>query len=423
MPPELLRAAPPAAGATALWLRLHQEEGPVGYRHGTWRTRPPRETLARIRPLAAAAGITRLADVTGLDTVGIRTYQAVRPASHNITISMGKGLTRDQARVSALMEALELFHAERVALPPLRATVREVRGRLSYDPYLLPLVHAGMGTFLPRGVDPYLLPREGTAHLHDDLPLEWVEATELGAGTPTLLPRALCELDFRVRERLSLPVFRATSNGLASGNTLAEALLHALCEVVERDSAARHAPHADDPAHQVDPETVGSARAHALLARLSEAGLHPRMVDATGPTGVPCMEVYLQEHPGAPRFYGAGCHPSRTTALLRALTEAAQTRLTAIAGSRDDLRPDGYRGMAELAPPDRGARPRPGRDFRRVPSLRGRTLAGLVREIAGRVRAVAGAPPVAADLSRPEFGVPVVFVVVPGFGLRLHGQR
>ena len=42
------------------------------------------------------------------------------------------------------------------------------------------------------------------------------------------------------------------------------------------------------------------------------------------------------------RFHGSGCHPDRAIALARALTEAAQTRLTYITGIRDDLLPAEY---------------------------------------------------------------------------------
>ena len=44
-----------------------------------------------------------------------------------------------------------------------------------------------------------------------------------------------------------------------------------------------------------------------------------------------------------------GCHPSREGGLLRALTEAAQSRLTYIAGARDDCTRDDYE---QLRSPD-----------------------------------------------------------------------
>ena len=65
--------------------------------------------------------------ITGLDWIGIPVYQAVRPNSRNGPVSLGKGLTRAQAQVSALMESLAGLHAEEIRLPVVRDTVRQSR--------------------------------------------------------------------------------------------------------------------------------------------------------------------------------------------------------------------------------------------------------------------------------------------------------
>ncbi|MCI0584144.1 MAG: hypothetical protein L0227_14890, partial [Chloroflexi bacterium] len=69
----------PLAGrpTTELWRGLRADMAERLYRFGTRRAVRPAETLRRIRPLLAPAGITRLADVTGLDWVGVPVYQAV----------------------------------------------------------------------------------------------------------------------------------------------------------------------------------------------------------------------------------------------------------------------------------------------------------------------------------------------------------
>src|SRR5262245_21405550 len=82
------------------------------FTHGTHRLVAPGVTLARILPLLPALGITRYADVTGLDRLGVPTYCAIRPAAATLQVSNGKGLTHASAKVSALMEAIELQHAE-----------------------------------------------------------------------------------------------------------------------------------------------------------------------------------------------------------------------------------------------------------------------------------------------------------------------
>src|SRR5262252_8690331 len=87
---------------------------PKAIRRGTHRVFAPSETLARFRPLAPQMGITRLGNVTGLDRIGIPVAIAVRPNSRSVSVSQGKGLDLTQAMASALMEAIEGFHAEEI---------------------------------------------------------------------------------------------------------------------------------------------------------------------------------------------------------------------------------------------------------------------------------------------------------------------
>ncbi|MFC6544829.1 YcaO-like family protein [Nonomuraea salmonea] len=84
---------------------------------GTDRARDPAATLTMARRAARAVGVTRVADITRLDTVGIPTFQAIRPASRTLAVSQGKGVTPDLARLSAIMESIELWHVEQ-SLPP-----------------------------------------------------------------------------------------------------------------------------------------------------------------------------------------------------------------------------------------------------------------------------------------------------------------
>ncbi len=388
----------PLAGrpTTELWRGLRADMAERLYRFGTRRAVRPVETLRRIRPLLAPAGITRLADVTGLDWVGVPVYQAIRPNSRNLSVSQGKGLTRDQAKVSALMEGLELFHAEEVRQPTVRAAVGAMRRELAYDPYQLQLSRP--------------------SYLRDETVLDWVAATDLATGAPTWVPRRLCDLDFRVPERRYAPLFRAGSNGLASGNTVGEALIHGLCEVIERDATADGLRIQFDPERTIGHGSITPSLARRLLDRLARAGFETHIADVGGPTGLPSFAVWLN-HPDVPVLHGgSGCHPSRLTALLRALTEAVQSRLTGIAGSRDDIRRDRYR--RPLLPPGGQRRPpfpaEARRDFRRCPSLPTVGWGAQVDEIVRRVRRVTGMAPLAVDLTRPEFGIPVVFVVAPG---------
>src|SRR5215467_3082672 len=74
-------------------------------------------TVARARKLFGAFGITRVANVTGLDCIGIPVVMVCRPNARSLSVSQGKGIDLDAARASGLMESIELFHAERINLP------------------------------------------------------------------------------------------------------------------------------------------------------------------------------------------------------------------------------------------------------------------------------------------------------------------
>jgi ribosomal protein S12 methylthiotransferase accessory factor len=146
------------------------------------------------------------------------------------------------------------------------------------------------------------------------------------------------------------------------------------------------------------------------------AGLEPKIVDTSGPTGLPSFEVTLHDPESPVLSAGAGCHPSRLTALLRALTEAIQSRLAVIAGSRDDIPSASYGAVARTWRRPWSAATR--HSFRSAPTVPLREFAAQVRDIVGRIRAQTGMSPMAVDLLRPDFGIPVVFVVAPG--LRSH---
>ena len=97
-----------------------------GHKSGTHRVVSPRETLARVQPYLAPMGITRVANVTGLDTIGIPVVMAYRPNARSLAVSQGKGLDLDAARASAVMESVEGYHSENVELPLKLASYRDL---------------------------------------------------------------------------------------------------------------------------------------------------------------------------------------------------------------------------------------------------------------------------------------------------------
>jgi ribosomal protein S12 methylthiotransferase accessory factor YcaO len=86
-------------------------------RRGTHRSQNLDQTLKRVLRLAPVMGITRIANVTGLDQIGIPVVMVCRPNSRSVAVSQGKGIDLPSARASGLMEATELYHAETITFP------------------------------------------------------------------------------------------------------------------------------------------------------------------------------------------------------------------------------------------------------------------------------------------------------------------
>src|SRR5262249_35738572 len=111
--------------------KLAVEPSAIACTVGSRRTRRPEETLADFGRFAGQFGITRLANVTGLDYGGIPTYMAVRPNARTLAVSQGKGATPAAAKASAFMEATELWHAEEPRLPLFLDSYASVRRRFN----------------------------------------------------------------------------------------------------------------------------------------------------------------------------------------------------------------------------------------------------------------------------------------------------
>ena len=390
-----------------------EQRQPKRYLAGTHRTRSPRETLDDYRRFMPLMGITRLANVTGLDYVGIPVFMAVRPNSRVLAVSQGKGLDPDAARASALMETIEHWHAERMDLP------------LCFDSHQS-LVRKGEPAV--RALED--LPRLPGSRIPRDRPLLWVQGHDLFTDARTWIPEECAGLNM-VLPQGQTPIFLRGGNGLASGNHPLEATTHALLEALERDAVTLW--HLDDGAEetkatQIELATIDDALCLSCLQKIQAAKLNVAVWDATSDLGIPAYvaTIFDDPEPGAVgAFSGYGCHLSPGIALLRALTEAVQSRLTIISGSRDDMLPAMYQrqGHEEMLTVMREeVLDVPARlDFRARRSLATETfeddLAVLLRALQGASLTEA----VALDFSRPEIGIPVVKVVVPGLAA-YHGH-
>lgn len=372
---------------------------------GTHRLCDPEETLIKITPHLAAMGITRIADVTGLDHIGIPVCMAVRPNSRSISVSQGKGVTLNLAKASAAMESIESYHAENIDLPVIRSTYNELcaQNLLAADPGKLLLDNPGL--------------------YHPDLELFWVRGTELLSEQEIWVPHDAVSLDFTTPAEGG---FLKNSNGLASGNHITEAISHAICEVVERDAITFYRLGLNDRVKRLDLATVDSALFQQIFSAIRQAELELIVYDCTHEIGIPSFESALVESAAASQIHpskfssGSGTHLSKEVALLRAVTEAIQSRLTVIAGSRDDLKKADYdlfmyqsyqqinqSGLYHHANT-------PTKNYAEIPSLETVSLNEDVRLQLELIKNHGFTQVLMVDLTKPEFNIPVVHILIPG---------
>jgi ribosomal protein S12 methylthiotransferase accessory factor len=166
--------------------------------------------------------------------------------------------------------------------------------------------------------------------------LAWVVPHDITTGERAQVPAELVFLPYAPRPRFR-SIFGTSSNGLASGNTVCEATVHALCELVERDVRSFEALH--DTSRPVDLATV-DGQPRTLVQRVRDAGLDLFVRTARNEFGLPYFFAVINDPDAcAPHLLngGYGCHPLRSVAFVRAVSEAAQSRLAYIHGGRDDL--------------------------------------------------------------------------------------
>ncbi|WP_017537103.1 YcaO-like family protein [Nocardiopsis halophila] len=302
------------------------------------------ETWQNIAPHLRRAGITRLADITGLDYIGIPVYSAIIPRSNDsISVYSGKGFRPVDAKISAAMEAIERFSAWLPLRPDLVS---------SYDE----LAAAGRNVLHPGDCN-----LELTRDYRDDGPISWVRGWDLLNEESVLVPQDGAAYQARLHEQ---PCYRiTTTNGLASGNSIEEALCHALCEVIERDSmtlaelVSNYLPQVLEQDGHLGGSTAGAVdrlrglhphvrldglplRAHRAVERFTAAGVEVRIADITSDLGVPGFFAATSEDIGdrtSRGHAGYGTHPDAEVALLRALTECAQARAVDVQAMREDI--------------------------------------------------------------------------------------
>ncbi len=367
-----------------------------------------------VRPFLPSAGITRIADITGLDRVGVPTTLVLRPNALTIACSSGKGITMDQAYVSGCVEAIELHAAETARLDSVRASYEELSRRAAVpDERDLALTQYSL--------------------FNRDWPFHWYEAWDIASDQPLMVPLAMVGMSRSEALMASLGAFQVSSNGLGGGNTLAEAVAAGLYEAVERDGLACHNLAAMLRGHRMPVVRAEAASEYptvaAVLDRCTQAGVSFVIYDCTTDVGVPTYSasIYDDREQGVGVVRGSGAHLDPEIAMLRAVTEGLQARLNFIAGSRDDIFRSAFRRFqvdradaVERITHDAATAPTAPRRVSTASADFGTDIINVVDQLGG-----AGCHQVAVvDLTPASSPVSVVRVIVPGLeGYMHHSYR
>jgi YcaO-like protein with predicted kinase domain len=361
----------------------------IRYRTGTYRSASPESTRDRIRPMLDLFSITRVADITDLDEIGLPTMVCYRPDSKTLAVSIGSGIEPAQAFVSAVMESIEIWHLEYVDLPVAETGPARAVG-LDYDIRALNLAPNSPVT--------------------DRTPLDWVAGRGLLTGSPKLAPAATLRLDMTARRSWRNLYFARSSNGTATGNTFAEATLHGMFEVIERGCIAEHIAGGQGRQH-VNPESAKNPTTARIVEAVASAGCRFETIKLENSYGMPCFAAQIWSADVPVRCGGFGCHIDPEIAFGRAVSEAAQSRLATVSGARDDIDEYLYRPVPDFAFDSRSATAAI-TDGISVPRFD--DIEDVVDFCAGRVCDATGSEPFVIDLTHPGIGIPVSTVIAPG---------
>lgn len=379
---------------------------------GTYdRAVPFEQTLSILPQMRQRYGITRVPDTTYLDRTGIPTFGAMVPHSCDLLgVYNGKGMTRDAAMASAVMEATERQIGSRINLPVFRESMRVVAQRIDLD---------------AMGARPNVR----------DMTVDCVLGTELLSGDAIPVPLAMVQCPWYGEALFD----KTTTNGLASGNNLTEAIYHAICELVERHAwSMYHVRCSVVPRMFMGPDAKdvglaplielpsGDPTIDGLVAEIERAGLTVRLL-ALREGDLPLTAIAAITEPGSTppmAHMGLGCALSPSHAIVRALTEAVQSRVVDIQAAREDIiradeeagvMGDHSRRLKEL-PTDQWYYDIPAKNIRlnELVDRTGTDLAVDLQRTLDAIRAYGLPSVVAVDISPPDLPISVVRMVVPG---------
>lgn len=310
---------------------------PVTYFGCTHRAIPPERTIENVEGKLKKAGVTRIAEITHLDRLGIPVYSAIRPgaAAGAVSIYAGKGATKSQAKASAMMEAFERYSAE----------INE-EDALKFETGLYPEMEGA--------INPETLILPQLSYQADKTRLDWVKAVEVTDEQECLVPVNAIYHPYIPSNGSVL--FKSNTNGLASGNRIEEAVYHGITEVVERDAWSIFEAK-KEPRREVVCDGTENPLIRDMLDKFAQKEIDVKLLDLTADVDITTIAAVSDDtmlKDPALLSLGVGTHLNPEVAVIRALTEVAQSRATQIHGTREDtnravfMRKAGYDRMKRI---------------------------------------------------------------------------
>ncbi|MDO9516850.1 MAG: YcaO-related McrA-glycine thioamidation protein [Methanosarcinaceae archaeon] len=381
------------------------------YLDGTQRVHDGETTLKNAKSQLKTIGVTRIADITDLDRIGIPVFSSIRPsaAKGGISIYSGKGATADQARISAMMEGFERCLAERAgtndnidtdisAQTIIKTHEEAVADHNILDPALL------------------LLPEP----LLPDKLVDWTEGWDLLKNEAIFVPSNAVYHPY-IEPGQCVKLFRSNTNGLAAGNVMEEAIFHGLLEVIERDALSSAEFNRNTGKELI--LTPDDGINYELVQKFNDTGVEIRLWVLNHDTNVTTVVAAtddVKSKDAAMLVMGAGSHLKPEIAVSRAITEAAQSRLVQIHGAREDtdrekfVRNIGYDQMKRMN--KFWYENKETISLAEIKDVSTPTPAENIRVVLDQLKNIVDNV-IVVNLSREGINIPVVRVIIPTFEL------
>lgn len=276
----------------------------------------PQETLKRVKEMGLVGKksiIPKVLRVDGIDCLGIPVYFSFSKKIDSDDIDYefthaGKGISPEEAECSAIFEAIERYSAKMDGREIFKVgKENDINDAMSLKKFVV-------GDNIKQT---------------ENLVLEWTDVFEIENNHIRYVPANYVYFPYRPQSEKVKIVLPHDTNGLAAGNTITEAIIHAIYEVVEKDAFCIFWNN-NDIYQNVDITEFRNKKLCDLVDKLHENRIEFVIKDMTTDIGIPAYVALLDcRSKEQPAFvYGSGAHLDPEVAILRALTEAIQLRVS-----------------------------------------------------------------------------------------------